>query len=166
MFEIKFLSPPEESQIRPLTGQIKINRFTENFQVSNFSWLPQDYMEQWESAINQLLKKKNSSAVIISEITSPCKNDVVRSYILYRINDTVHVQSRLFPLKGIKGRFNIEKLAEYAGPRETETPLGDVIPEWTADIKDFEDFLKKLPKLKKPYEEFYGKLVEKFRKPD
>lgn len=160
MFEIKIVTPPEESHINPVTGQIKINKFTERFNTSLFTWTPEDYYDQWEAAITQLLKKKISTAALISEITSPCKDDYLFCWTLYRAGDIVYIQNNLLHLNTIKGKFDVAKLPEYIGPRETETPDGEKISEWSAGIKDFEDYLKKIPKLRKPYAEHTRKRVE------
>jgi hypothetical protein len=164
MFELKFLTPPEESHIRPVVGQIRINRFTESFNTSFFAWLPQDYMNQWESAIIQLLKKKKTTAVLITEITSPCKDDYYFCWTLYREGSIVFIQNNLIRLNRIKGKYDVNKLAEYSGPRETETVYGEKISEWNTNIKDFEEYLKKIPKLRKPYEDYYRKFMEALKR--
>ncbi|HEX2982217.1 MAG TPA: hypothetical protein VHO28_01605 [Ignavibacteriales bacterium] len=160
MFEMTILTPPERSHINPIAGQIKINSFVESFNMSIFTWRPQDYFDQWESAIAQLLRQKDSTAVLISEITSPCKDDYYFCWTLYRYDKSVHIQNNLIFLNKLKGKFDINKLASYSPSRKTETEDGEKISEWHASIKDFEDYFKKIPKLRKPYEEHSCKLME------
>ncbi len=130
-------------------GEIVIGNFEEIFQIPLCFWRLIDYKKQWKSALEHI-KTHDSSCFIVS-IHATAKNLIndpddldLQLFILYKVGNKIFIQNRFFGWLRLRETRKIKKLPpfdakscySYLPPRETVTPEGEKISEWSISVSD------------------------------
>lgn len=111
-------------------GRIQIGSFTEDFHVSAEYWKPQQYEEQWNEALRQLLLGASEGCFIASLDNPFVPGGRVFLWVFYRDGSDVVFQNLFLSLEECQPRFVPEEAREWIPVRETVSEDGDPISEW------------------------------------
>lgn len=131
MFEIKFVNNREVAN-----GYINMNGEMENIDVDLSFWGKDDYVSQWESALDQLVRGQNKTALITSLSDLETANFII-VWPMYRVDNIVYIQNQLLFLDDIRDKFSVEKIYDFISEREPD----EEVSEWTVTIEDLQEFL-------------------------
>jgi len=133
----------EESVIEneEVTARIKIGDFEESFVLSLMFFTLKDYLSQWYSALNALLKNQNSVALMYWLVPGN-KKLFRRGWIFYKVGEIVYIQDRLFPTDFDEVTFDEMGIPTSIPKREIYTEEGDKISEWQTTLSDIYFFLE------------------------
>jgi len=120
-------------------GQIVIGNFKETFHSSLSYWTTENYLEQWMNGILRITKGYRRSCLVTS-MSDPKTANFIFWWVLYRINDLVHIQNHVLFTDEIYGNFAETKIYDYIPERLTYEE-GQRISEWTTDISSIINFL-------------------------
>jgi hypothetical protein len=152
MFEIKFDKSGSLFDSDPqynLAGKITMGNFYESLIIPIHFWSKEDYLAQWKSALNEILSSTKSQSALIVHMLDPDDNEYVICWPLYRIDEIVYIQSRIILPEDTNGIFELEKIQEYIGERETISEDGEIISEWEVSVEAIQASLNKLTRINK-----------------
>lgn len=122
-------------------GQITIGDFMETFTIALNDWSIEDYKKSWRCALQRLIEGCSAVGLMVW-MHPPQIQANRRALILYRKENAVFVQDRLFPIGGdVTPEFDEELNLINIGARKTIMKNGMQISEWKTDIDSIRRFL-------------------------
>ena len=123
-------------------GQIAINDFKENFQMSLDIWSVDDYKKQWQEGFERIKTYNNS--VLITDITNQNSKTLIQWWVLYKEDNKIFIHNEMLGGKDFEKRlkkepFNKETYYNFIDPRKTFTEEGHKISEWVIDLNDLDN---------------------------
>lgn len=120
-------------------GEITIGDFKETFEMPLEFWTMDDYQTQWKNGIAHI--KTHEQSCLVAEIQDPQKNPRASLWVLYKDNNTVHIQNHLLFgkrfAKMLKQQpFILENCYTFITPRETSSNEGIEISEWNINLDE------------------------------
>jgi hypothetical protein len=122
-----------------LPGSIRIGELKEGFHASLSYWSRADYISQWKVALDRLLRGEKRSALITS-MYDPQTANFVFWWVMYLIEDLVHIQNHVLFLSDLNEPFDEDDIYASIPERETRTEEGESISEWTVELSAIRDF--------------------------
>lgn len=141
-FDIAVDRSPDPGNPNGRLGVIRIGDWQERFDLALGYWSPQEYETKWREALVRLVAGSQSVG-LMSWMSSPRHESIRRAWILYREQQTVYIQDRLFVGPQHKAVFDEAEHLVSIGPRETVADDGSRISEWKTDLAAIQAFLKR-----------------------
>jgi hypothetical protein len=143
-FDIKFSGETADGSELGNTGQygeIVLGNEKEGFLSLVGYWSPRDYQQQWEAGVRRLVDERKNSCLITS-LHDPQQADVLTWWLLYPVDDKVHVQNALLMLNEHREDFSTRNPYKTIPSRRQLTDDGALISEWILPFQDFVEFLR------------------------
>ena len=131
---------------KPAAGRIIIGDFKEKFSLEIYEWSPKDYQRSWLLALQEMVDGAKSVS-LMTWAANPSSQIVRRAWILYRKDNTVYIQERLFIPEDKS--FVMDKSGRVINhsPRRTKSVDGGPISEWTTNITAIKVYIKQYSKI-------------------
>lgn len=141
-FSIKiFPAPMNGAAISPVWGQITLGDLVESFPLMTSLWPAEEYERQWATAIQALLHRRVSRALLVTDIEPTQDNDAISYFVLFVEGSDVFVRQRFMrPAPRVDVR--VPEIIEPIIPPRFRDKEGDrnVVSEWCVSIDDLQDF--------------------------
>lgn len=122
-------------------GRILIGSFCERFELITSYWSTLDYQEHWQNALHYLISHRQSAVALMTWMAPVSVEAIRRAWILYRENDRVFVQERVFIPGEHPATFDNNEMMVNLRPRETRDEEGNKISEWETSVAAIKGFL-------------------------
>lgn len=122
-------------------GEIVLGDESEGFLSLVGFWSPRDYQQQWKAGVRRLVDERKSSCLITS-LHDPQQAEILTWWLLYPVNDEVHVQNALLLLRETRPGFSTKDPYNSIPVRRELSEDGSQISEWVLPIQDFVEFLR------------------------
>ena len=121
-------------------GFIRIGDFSETFVVTLNYWPATQYTQQWHVSLKRLLAG-SPGVGLVTCMVAPESGDSGRAWILYREDDTVAIQEKLFVPPNFGPDLDADLQLLHVPPRNMVSEEGVPVSEWSIGITAIEDFL-------------------------
>lgn len=138
MFKIEILDE-DSGENDVLLGRIIAGTLDERFEVIVGDWSQADYETSWRSELSRILAGAKY-AVLMTVAADPTKTDWLRGYTLYRFDDEVRVQEKIFLLEELEHPFDLAHPGLHGSPYESMSEDGVPISEWVVTVKEIQEF--------------------------
>ena len=131
-------------------GRITIGNFSERFIMPIDSWTLNDYIDQWQEAINKLKSCDRTCFVITAKTIE--KNPLIELWVLFREHNKIYFQNN-FLINDIAKEMDLPNLSDFSSAtcynyvekkRHTLTESGTKISEWSISEEDFFESVKNM----------------------
>jgi hypothetical protein len=122
--------------------EIEIGGFYERFAAPIETWPIEKYLEQWESAVNQIVNGV-MKAYLVAAMRQPKKTNFIVVYSLYREGYRVFVRNQMILCKGNEKQINTEEVIDLINDREVRNQCEEKISEWETSLEDLECYLQR-----------------------
>jgi hypothetical protein len=139
MFDIRFELGPEVDLGNRL-GSITLGSHIERFRSPVAYWSLRDYERQWIAAAQRLLTQPET--VFLTSVPDPEAAEVIRGWPMWREEDLIYVHERLFVLKQLNHKFDVDQPYSHVGQRLQIGEDGR-ISEWRVTVQDISSFLQR-----------------------
>ncbi|UJW28738.1 hypothetical protein L3Q67_26105 [Saccharothrix sp. AJ9571] len=145
MFSIEILPvrTVDDTDPQASIGRVRINDFSEKFQVDLSFWGADDYRRSWRNAFAAIDSASDGIACFLTSVTDPAKSNFVTCWPLYREGDVVYIQNTVLFLENLRDIFDLEYPWRSLDPRATTDEDGNKISEWAADLNDMRAFFER-----------------------
>lgn len=139
MFNLELIPVVEEIDDASFyTGTITLDNLRENFLAAAWLWDSEKYKSQWQKAATSLVSGADRTAFVTSFVHPDADHNVV--WPAWRIGSLVYIQNRLLFRDQIHRVFDVDRIEEYIGDRQTVIEGGTSISEWTVSLSDIASY--------------------------
>ncbi|XVJ69128.1 MAG: hypothetical protein HEQ39_05355 [Rhizobacter sp.] len=135
MFTINFKGTPfERNGENLLLGSIEGPGLSEDFWSPLNYWQAEQYRAQWKDGVARLLGG-DSSALVVS-MRDPKQANFINWWLLYPVENQVHLQNQMLLLEDLKQPFNEEDIYSFIRPYRAYSEDGEKLSEWKFPMTD------------------------------
>jgi hypothetical protein len=145
-FGIRFVNDQiiHEDNERCLCGTILLGDLDEEaFHAPISYWTRLNYEQHWRDGLLRILSGAESSC-LITLMYDPRLANFINWWPMYRVDDLVMVQNHLLFMDQLSVAFDEKNPFQSIKPRQTVTPEGEKVSEWSIEIGEIQSFYKTL----------------------
>jgi len=124
-----------------LEGSIFLCGSIESFYAPDSFWKREQYLKSWRDSFSEGYASKSHSALIVS-MRDPLLMNFMFAWILYFEGEKVFVQNKVLFMDDVRGAFEVERINDYFGDRETFNEDGVKISEWEFALEEVVGFFE------------------------
>lgn len=135
-------SPFDNGNGEKLLASIKLGEYIEDLHIPIDFWGANDYEHSWKMSLDKGIHSSTHSALITS-MHNPEYLNFIFLWVIFYEGEHSFVQNRILFVEDIPD-FDVSKINEYIGERETINEDGFKISEWVVKKDDVIDFYENL----------------------
>lgn len=130
--------PKKRQGVLSVLGRLTLHDFEESLYVPLDWWSIEDYENQWKEGLDRI--KNHDQSCLIATIHDPTIRPYIDWWILYKIDNKIHVQNQLLVAdiyqKKIGNKpFTKESCYSFISPRKSMSGIAGVpISEWVVEL--------------------------------